>query len=289
MHWLEPKVLLEPDRTLFRAALAATMVSYSNYSYEPSLASRPGSGKELIENASVAAPVCRKLEEMLTDIEWARQNYGYTWLSSKRDVLEASYLKSNLPAGSVSLVITSPPYMNNYHYVRNTRPQLYWLGMISNGGSKHLEQDSFGKFWQTVRQGPQIDLQFKSEELDHILEDLRAKNPEKGHYGGQGWANYVATYLNDTSQFLGILKRQLRPGGAAVIVVGNSIIQGVEFKVDQLLASLGVMQGLKVEAIHIVRTKRTGNSIIDSSVRNGDANGHKGKTQLYDAAVILRK
>jgi DNA modification methylase len=283
------QVLLEPDRTLFRAALGATMVSYSNYSYEPSLASRPGSGKELIENASVAAPVCRKLEEMLTDIEWARQNYGYTWLSSKRDILEASYFKSNLPAGSVSLVITSPPYMNNYHYVRNTRPQLYWLGMISNGGSKHLEQDSFGKFWQTVRQGPQIDLQFKSEELDHILEDLRGKNPEKGHYGGLGWANYVATYLNDTSQFLGILKRQLRPGGAAIIVVGNSIIQGVEFKVDQLLASLGVMQGLKVEAIHIVRTKRTGNSIIDSSVRNGDTNGHRGKTQLYDAAVILRR
>jgi hypothetical protein len=88
---------------------------------------------------------------------------------------------------------------------------------------------------------------------------------------------------------LAVLKRQLRPRGVAVIVVGNSIIQGIEFKVDQLVASLGAMHGFKVEGIQIVRTKRTGNSIIDSSVRNGDMNGHRGKTQLYDAAVILRR
>ncbi len=283
------QILLEPDRTLFRASLGATMVSYSNYSYEPSLASRPGSGKSLIDNASVAATVCRKLEEILTDIEWARQNYSYNWLSSQRDVFEGSYFNSTLPPSSVSLAITSPPYMNNYHYVRNTRPQLYWLGMIANGGSRHLEEDSFGKFWQTVRQGPKVDLQFGSPELDGILDNLRSKNPEKGHYGGVGWANYVATYLNDTHRFLVVLKRQLRPKGVAVIVVGNSIIQGIEFKVDQLVASLGAMHGFKVEGIQIVRTKRTGNSIIDSSVRNGDTNGHRDKTQLYDAAVILRK
>jgi hypothetical protein len=265
------------------------MVSFSNYSYEPSLASRPGSGKALIDNASVAAAVCRKLEEMLTDIEWARQNYGYSWLQSDREVVEGSYFESTLPAGSVSLAITSPPYMNNYHYVRNTRPQLYWLGMITNGGSRHLEEASYGKFWQTVRQGPRIGLEFKSSELEEILEELSRKTPEKGAYGGAGWANYVATYLNDTNRFLATLRRQLRPGAAAVIVVGNSIIQGIEFKVDQLMASLGVMHGFKAEAIHIVRTKRTGNSIIDSSVRNGDTNGHRDKTQLYDAAVILRK
>jgi DNA modification methylase len=283
------QVLLEPDRTLFRAALGATMVSFSNYSYEPSLASRPGSGKALIDNASVAAAVCRKLEEMLTDIEWARQTYGYSWLQSDREVIEGSYFESTLPAGSVSLAITSPPYMNNYHYVRNTRPQLYWLGMVTDGGSRHLEEASYGKFWQTVRQGPRIGLEFRSSELEKILEELSSKTPEKGAYGGAGWANYVATYLNDTNRFLATLRRQLRPGAAAVIVVGNSIIQGIEFKVDQLMASLGVMHGFKAEAIHIVRTKRTGNSIIDSSVRNGDTNGHRDKTQLYDAAVILRK
>jgi DNA modification methylase len=283
------QVMLEPDKNLLLAALGATMVSFSNYSYEPSLASRPGAGKPLIENASVAGAVCRKLGEMLTDIEWAQQNYGYQWASSKRDVIEGSYFDSTLSRGEVTLVVTSPPYMNNYHYVRNTRPQLYWLGLIQNGGSRHLEEESFGKFWQTVRQGPDLSLEFQSAEIEQKLRVLRGKNTAKGVYGGGGWANYVVAYLNDTHRFLAEVRQQLRPGGTAVIVLGNSIIQGIEFKVDQLVATIGQMQGLKAEAIHIVRTKRTGNSIIDSSVRNGDANGHRTKTTLYDAAVILRR
>jgi hypothetical protein len=283
------KALLEPDRSLFRSALGATMVSFSNYTYEPSLASRPGSGKPLIENAPVAVPLCRKLDEMLTDIEWARQTYGYHWLSARRKVLEESYFASSLQQGSVSLVVTSPPYMNNYHYVRNTRPQLYWLGLVASGGSAHLEQASYGKFWQTVRQGKQVDLEFDDAELVSVLSELRAKNAHKGYYGGSGWANYVATYLNDSNRFVQMLSRQLRPGGRAVIVVGNSIIQGMEFRIDQLLAGMAERHGLTAEDIHIVRNKRVGNSIIDSSVRNGDANGHRKKTQLYDAAVVLRR
>lgn len=282
------QVLLQPDRNLFRAALGATMVSVSNYSYEPSLATRPGSGKALIENASVATVVSRKLQEMLTDIEWARQNYAYRWMALRREVLEDSYFNSTLDRASVSLVITSPPYMNNYHYVRNTRPQLYWLGLVANGHVSQLEQASFGKFWQTVRQAAPVEMEFASDSVKDMVDRLRVKNPEKGYYGGSGWANYVVTYLNDTHKFVGQLKRQLKPGGRAVIVIGNSIIQGIEFRVDQLVADLAEKQRLRVEDIHIVRTKRVGNSIIDSSVRNGDANGHREKTQLYDAAVVLR-
>ena len=282
--------LLEPDRILFRAALGATMVSYSNYSYEPSLASRPGSGKPLIENASVMLPVCRKLAEMLEDVELVRQTYGPDWLARRCEIIEGSYFDSNLRRGSVSLVMTSPPYMNNYHYVRNTRPQLHWLGLLASGTSLHeYEQQSFGKFWQTVRQGEPILLNFDCPDLALAIEKLRATNVDRGYYGGPGWANYVATYMNDTYRFAGMLRRQLRPGGHAVIVIGNSIIQGMEFAVDKLFAQIAERQNLQVEDIRIVRKKRVGNSIIDSSVRNSDANGHRNKTQLYDAAVILRK
>ncbi len=286
---IRTSALLEPDRSLFRAALGATMVSYSNYTYEPSLASRPGSGKALIENAPVGLTICRKLDEMLTDIEWARQTYGYNWLGQRREIRQTSYFEADLEEGSISLVVTSPPYMNNYHYVRNTRPQLYWLGLIANGGGNQLEHASFGKFWQTVRQGERVNLTFELPGLADSLEELRSKHPEKRQYGGAGWANYVATYLNDSFRFMKSLQRHLKVGGHAVIVVGNSIIQGIEFPVDRLMAQMAERSGLHVEDIHIVRTKRVGNSIIDSSVRNGDGNGHKGKTQLYDAALVLKR
>jgi SAM-dependent methyltransferase len=179
--------------------------------------------------------------------------------------------------------------MNNYHYVRNTRPQLYWLGLVTNGGSGKLEQANYGKFWQTVRQGKQVELEFDAPEITPILEELRGKNTQKGYYGGSGWANYATTYLHDSNRFIRMLRRQLRPGGRAVIVVGNSIIQGIEFRIDQMLAQLAERHGLKTEGIHLVRNKRVGSSIIDSSVRNGDVNGHREKTQLYDAAVVVKR
>ncbi len=282
--------LLEPERSLFLAALGATMVSFSNYSYEPSLGSRPGSGKALIENASVAVTVGRKLTEMFDDIRWVRENYGAQWLNQRREIVQGSYFQSTLKSGSVSLVVTSPPYMNNYHYVRNTRPQLHWLGLLEERETlQGYEQESFGKFWQTVRQGETVRLDFDCPGACGPLEELRVRNTDRGQYGGPGWANYVATYLNDTNRFVRILRRQLRGGGHAVVVIGNSIIQGMEFAVDRLLAEIAERHGLKVEEIRTVRKKRVGNSIIDSSVRNGGENGHRGKTQLYDAAVILRK
>jgi hypothetical protein len=281
--------LLEPDRSLFRTALGATMVSYSNYTYEPSLGSRPGAGKPLIANASVGSAVCRKLDDMLEDIEWAQDHYGPAWRTRERWMNHGSYFDSRLRAQSVGLLITSPPYLNNYHYVRNTRPQLYWLGLVTGPDDlQRLERESFGKFWQTVRQGPRVELTCDFPELRRTLDDLRTIAVDRGPYGGAGWANYVASYFNDAVRFLELVSCQLEPGAHAVIVVGNSIIQGIEFRVDHLLAQLAERQGLYVEDISIVRTKRVGNSIIDSAFRNGDGNRHKGRTQLYDAAVILR-
>ncbi len=281
--------LPEMHRALFRAALGATMISFSNYSYEPSLSSRPGAGKALIENASVAQPVCQKLDAMLEDMAWADANYGATWRLRRRELILGSYFDSTVRKGAVSLMVTSPPYMNNYHYIRNTRPQLHWLGLIDGREDlRNCEQESFGKFWQTVRQADVIDLNFDFSRLAARVDQLRKLSVDRGPYGGPGWANYVATYFNDCNRFLGLAKRHLKPGAHAVIVLGNSIIQGTEFKVDQLLAEVAEQRGLTVEEIRLVRRKRVGNSIIDSSVRNGRAGDQKHSTQLYDAAVILR-
>jgi len=277
-----------PDQLLFRAALGATLIVVSNYSYEPSLSTRPSSGKALVRNASVVLPLGRKLQDILEDTVWAGQRYGDIWRARQRVIHHASYFDSELPPGSVSLLLTSPPYMNNYHYVRNTRPQLHWLDLLSRPGElREYEAANFGKFWQTVRQGPPVTACYDLPPLQATVERLRELSVEKGPYGGPGWANYVTTYFNDVGRLLSKMRPQLAPGAAAIIVVGNSIIQGIEFQVDQLLAEMAPAHGLRVEEVRIVRTKRVGNSIIGSSVRNGSVPGPK--MQLYDAAVILRR
>ena len=147
---MERKVLFTLDymnglptqiKDLFRVAFASVMVDFSNYSYEPSLGTRPGAGKALVDDADVAVIVANKLRDMMEDIAevqngWipsssgmmggeppVRENYNPGWQVHERSFFE---VESCLDAASVDLVVTSPPYMNNYHYVRNSRPQLFW-------------------------------------------------------------------------------------------------------------------------------------------------------------------
>ena len=277
-------------RDLFKLALGSVIVSVSNYSYEPSLTRRASVGKAPIVDAPVTKVVVAKLRLMLADIDWMQKQVRRLDHLPEGKVIQDSIFSAKEVLGRtrfVDLVITSPPYLNNYHYPRNTRPQLHWLGFATQAGyGEGRETDSFGKFWQTVRGLPLIDLTFSLPELSEIIDRVRTLNVEKGAYGGTGWANYIATYFNDTYRFCGILKQLLDRGGVAVIVIGNSIIQGVEVKTDQLFGEIANLSGLKFEDNWLLRKKRTGSSIIQSSVRVDKATE---KTVLYESAIVLRK
>lgn len=275
-------------RDLFSLAFGSVMVKFSNYTYEPSLGSRPGCGKPLIENADVAGVMLAKLREIAADCSEFQAGLPEAALGASRQVFQDSIFNAEnyLDAGSVDLAVTSPPYLNNYHYVRNTRPHLFWLRFIETTSDlSRIEHSNFGKYWQTVRDGPPIALEFDLPELTAVLDRIRETRSEKRVYGGAGWANYAAQYFNDTYRFCTVMARLLKPGGHVVVVIGNSIIQGTEIKVDAFLASIGEMTGLLRRDIHMLRTKRVGNSIIRSSVRDAAEK----TASLYEVAVVLQK
>jgi hypothetical protein len=59
----------------------------------------------------------------------------------------------------------------------------------------------------------------------------------------------------------------------------------VEFQTDKLFAEIAQQQGFDIIALHEVRKKRTGTSIVNSSVRVGTV---REKTQLYETAIEMR-
>src|SRR3989441_9065550 len=126
---------------------------------------------------------------MRTDIAQVQVAMRGQRLGSGR-VINADFSRAqeDLESGSVDVMVTSPPYMNNYHYVRNTRPQLYWLNFIASrvvdgyyghtrpqlywlnfiaspGEQKYLETHNFGRYWQTVREAAPVALAFDQPEL----------------------------------------------------------------------------------------------------------------------------
>lgn len=272
----------------FRLAFAATMIGYSNYSYEPSLGRRAAAGRPEIDDFPVAEAIADKLSQMADDAGW---------FSAVRDrrprkdgrVFEGSFFDGygEIAEASVDLLVTSPPYLNNYHYNRNTRPHLYWLGFCARPRDvKRLETLNFGAYWQNARDRNRVELDpaIDDEEIQSKIDEIRRRNPEKGLYGGAGWANYAALYFNDCLRFAAAARWCLRPGARALIVVGNSILQGVPVPTDRFLARIAESQGLEVVDIYVPRAARVGNSIVDSAVRAGKtADG----ARLYESVVEL--
>ncbi|MCY4189523.1 MAG: DNA methyltransferase [Bryobacterales bacterium] len=272
---------------IYRLAFAATMVEYSNYSYEPSLGRKVTVGRPEVDDCDVAEAIKNKVGQIASDAAWyksARQKRSHEGRVFNRSFF-AGY--SDMEEGSVDLLITSPPYLNNYHYNRNTRPHMYWLGFCSSPAElRHLEELNFGTYWQNARDQEHVELDpcIKDETIRETLSTLRLRNPDKGLYGGKGWANYAARYFNDCARFARGAAWCLRSGATALVVIGNSILQGVPIPTDRFLAAIAASHGLEVVGIHVPRDKRIGSSILSSSVRAGKAEG----CALYESVVELR-
>ena len=295
---VERKVLLaldfiatQPKRIAdaLRLAFAATMVDYSNYSYEPSLGRKAAVGRPDVQDFPVLERIAGKMAQMAEDAAWHRANRNRRERPDGR-VIEGSFLTDHreLTPASVDLLVTSPPYLNNYHYNRNTRPHLYWLGFCSSPKDlKRLETLNFGTYWQNARERDSVALApaLHDPEILDTLAAVRAKHPEKGIYGGHGWANYAALYFNDCARFAAAMRWCLRPGATALVVIGNSILQGVPVPTDRFLAKIAAACGLEAVAVHTPRDARVGSSIVGSSVRAAGANGQR----LYESIVELRR
>ena len=230
-----------------------------------------------------------KVMDMAEDAAWYRDVRTRRQRPDGR-VIERSFFAAHrdVAAGSVDLLVTSPPYLNNYHYNRNTRPHLYWLDLCrSPADLKRLEHLNFGTYWQNARERERVtlDSHAAAQEIEDVLEEVRQQNTHKGIYGGQGWANYATLYFNDCAKFAAAARWCLRPGATALVIVGNSILQGVPIATDRFLATIAERCGLEAVAVHTPRNSRVGSSIVNSSVRAGTA----GNRRLYESVVELRR
>jgi hypothetical protein len=98
----------EPIANLYRAAFGAVMVSFSNYSYEPSLGSRPAAGKPLVEEADVYNILYTKLHQMRTDITHIQAAMHRQRLGTGR-VINADFFSAyeELESASVDVMVTT--------------------------------------------------------------------------------------------------------------------------------------------------------------------------------------
>jgi SAM-dependent methyltransferase len=124
------------------------------------------------------------------------------------EVTEGDARSLSIKPGSVALVLSSPPYAGTYDYAAIHDARFLWLG---------LEDKKF----QRVQLG--------------------ARAERVGDVAGGSWRDQQA-------QFILQIARILRPGGRALLVVGDGVVDGRAENAPDSIAAAGAAVGLEAVA-----------------------------------------
>ncbi len=148
----------------------------------------------------------------------------------------AEYLP--VPNSSIDLIVTSPPYASNaIDYMRAHKFSLVWMGFaIDYLGEKRKEYI-----------GSEAIGNVKFEKMPAFTETLLAKLAQED----KKKSDVVRRYYSEMTRVLKEMYRVLKPGKAAIVVVGSSVIRGVDTETQNCLAEIGQNLGFEVPKIGI--------------------------------------
>ena len=168
-----------------------------------------------------------------------------------------------VPDDHFNLVVTSPPYPNNYDYADATRLELTFFGEIESWGDlqasirRHLLRSC--SHHVPVRA---VDLAgvLARPELDPIRDELQPVCEELGEIrltrgGKKTYHNMVACYFLDLARVWVALRRVCRSSTRVCFVVGDSAPYGVYVPVIEWLGKLSLNAGFSSFAFEKIRDR----------------------------------
>ena len=118
-----------------------------------------------------------------------------------------------VPRGSVTLIVTSPPYLNAIDYLRGHRMSLVWLGWRVDQ-LREVRGTSIGS--ERGMRNPPARVSELAEQAVPRLGELTPRN-----------RHLVYRYADDIDRLMRSFARVTRPGGHLVLVVADSQLRGV--------------------------------------------------------------
>lgn len=172
---------------------------------------------------------------------------------SPRSILlqEDARTLQNIPDNSIDLVITSPPYANNYDYADATRLEMTFWGEVQSWSDLHEAVRKFlirsnsqhvSKERLTLEMLiPDPVLNPIRDELFPICQELEQIRTTKS--GNKAYHTMIAAYFIDMGKVFHALHRVTRSGGKICLIIGDSAPYGVYVPVEQWLGKLALAAG----------------------------------------------
>lgn len=178
-------------------------------------------------------------------------------------LVEADARDGGFPGG-VSLVITSPPYPNNFDYADATRLEMSfmreidgWSGLKAFSGRlvRSCSQHSSSKVVDlaAILSSPEIEpIKAEIESVCSAMDEVRQTRGGKKNYHLM-----IAAYFLDLARVWDGLRAACEPGCRVCFVVGDSAPYGVHVPVDDWLGRLAVASGFKGFRFERTRDRNT--------------------------------
>lgn len=172
---------------------------------------------------------------------------------------------TELPDEWATLVITSPPYPNNFDYADATRLEMSFFGEITGWGDlqdvvrKHLVRSCTQHVSPLVGETSAI---VRSPELDPIRSDLEgvvdALDSIRHDRGGKkNYHTMVAAYFLDMARVWDRLRRVTAPHSRVCFVIGDSAPYGVHVPAEAWMGRLAVASGFHSFSFVKIRDRNT--------------------------------
>ncbi len=190
-----------------------------------------------------------KVFEMTQDMQNMQRRFPYA--SKGKIFMEDARNMPSVPDSWADLVITSPPYANNYDYADATRLEMTFWGDIEGWGDLH---DKVRRFLITACTQHVTKLKEKPDEIlnSHLLNPIRSeitkvyKELAETRLSKGGKKNYhlmIIAYFYDLAKVFHEIRRVTKKGCKVCFVVGDSAPYGVYVPVDKWLGELAVYAG----------------------------------------------
>ncbi|HET9198825.1 MAG TPA: hypothetical protein VFN92_11290 [Solirubrobacterales bacterium] len=226
-------------------ACVANAVGASNMTRRADLRRRrPDEYKNRI--VDVRAMVATSIRNMVDDISYLPEEMSPCRLISE----DCRELSAETWAEAFDFAITSPPYLNGTNYFRNTKIELWLMGMIAG------EQDLSRYRARAITAG--INNVSGEVQREHVIPEAESVAVQLDRCAkDRRIPKMVRRYFSDMTDMFTSIVGCLRPGAEFVLDIGDSRFYGVHVPTDRILARVGAEAGFELSSRRVIAERRS--------------------------------
>ncbi|WP_297508783.1 DNA methyltransferase [Thermococcus sp.] len=234
-----------PESKIIWLAITAILRQTSNKGTAPWQYVLPNKKKKTYLSPYLAFQ--KQISIMIQDIEYFQKNARPTGALIQDDIRYTH----KIPSNSVDLIITSPPYANNYDYADAVRLELSFWGEVNTWrdlhekARKYLIRSCTQHFSYENVKLEQLLNNLKHTPIYDDLKDVCYKLAEERlkHGGKKKYHLMVAAYFYDLYLALKNMRRMCKQDCTMAIVIGDSAPYGIYVPVEEWLGRLAIHVG----------------------------------------------